>query len=368
MKGEARQLIRFLEGFDKRFIIPVFQRNYNWKSTHCNKLFDDLLKVIKDNRKGHFFGSIVSRTNNGREYQTQALSLWPYGATTYKPQEKILDGHPLDDDFVFTGKTIVKFSFRGAEQPAWSWTDMYQKVLSMLHQEDKSVLNALADDQNGSSLSLHVKKKVDNTENWWLLDDNIYIYMHTSTQNKINLLQRFFLQFGIAFDDLMIYIRDDDESSESGESQFDIRMNYWSAALPRIREATSIFMNVNPSKSNWISGASGHGGIMYNLAANMGEARVELYIGTSQSETNKKIYDALYARKTDIEGAYGSGLHWARMNDNIASRVYVLLDEVSVSNENDWERMITFHSESCSRLKNALENFLNDAVSESKKK
>jgi hypothetical protein len=97
----------------------------------------------------------------------------------------------------------------------------------------------------------------------------------------------------------------------------------------------------------------------------MSLARVELYIGTSQSEVNKKIFDALYAHKTYIEKAYGNALLWARTNDKTVSRVYVLLDNVSISNENDWEKMINFHAESCSRMKSA---FADDAVAESKKK
>lgn len=63
MKGEARNLIRFLEGADKRFVIPVYQRNYNWKIDQCKQLFDDLIKLIRSGRKSHFFGSIVSVFN-----------------------------------------------------------------------------------------------------------------------------------------------------------------------------------------------------------------------------------------------------------------------------------------------------------------
>jgi uncharacterized protein with ParB-like and HNH nuclease domain len=49
-----------MEGSKKRFIIPVYQRNYDWKTENCKQLFDDLVKVIKHKRKSHFFGSIVS--------------------------------------------------------------------------------------------------------------------------------------------------------------------------------------------------------------------------------------------------------------------------------------------------------------------
>lgn len=60
MKGSECRLIEYMEGSKKRFIIPVYQRNYDWKIENCKQLFDDLIKVIKNNRKSHFFGSVVS--------------------------------------------------------------------------------------------------------------------------------------------------------------------------------------------------------------------------------------------------------------------------------------------------------------------
>lgn len=60
MKGSELKLIEYMEGSKKRFIIPVYQRNYDWKIENCKQLYDDLIQVIKNNSKTHFFGSIVS--------------------------------------------------------------------------------------------------------------------------------------------------------------------------------------------------------------------------------------------------------------------------------------------------------------------
>ena len=60
MNGNAQKLLKYMDGASKRFIIPVYQRNYDWKMEHCKQLYDDLVKVIRQNRKSHFFGSIVS--------------------------------------------------------------------------------------------------------------------------------------------------------------------------------------------------------------------------------------------------------------------------------------------------------------------
>ena len=60
MNGNAQKLIKYMDGASKRFVIPVYQRNYDWKMEHCKQLYDDLVKVVRQNRKSHFFGSIVS--------------------------------------------------------------------------------------------------------------------------------------------------------------------------------------------------------------------------------------------------------------------------------------------------------------------
>ncbi len=32
-----------MDGHDKRFVIPVYQRNYDWKTENCKQLYDDLI-------------------------------------------------------------------------------------------------------------------------------------------------------------------------------------------------------------------------------------------------------------------------------------------------------------------------------------
>jgi len=65
MKGSEAKFVAYMQGSDKRFVIPVYQRNYDWKTENCKQLYDDLKKVIKNNRASHFFGSLVSVHNDG---------------------------------------------------------------------------------------------------------------------------------------------------------------------------------------------------------------------------------------------------------------------------------------------------------------
>ena len=45
MKGSETKMLNFMEGADKRYIIPVYQRKYNWKQENCKQLYDDLKKI-----------------------------------------------------------------------------------------------------------------------------------------------------------------------------------------------------------------------------------------------------------------------------------------------------------------------------------
>lgn len=60
MKGDGIQLYSYMEGPNHRYIIPVYQRRYDWKIENCKQLYNDLLRLAKDKEGNHFFGSIVS--------------------------------------------------------------------------------------------------------------------------------------------------------------------------------------------------------------------------------------------------------------------------------------------------------------------
>lgn len=60
MKGYAKPLHEFIEGHKIQFVIPVYQRNYDWLIDNCDQLFADLVKLSQSNRPSHFFGSIVT--------------------------------------------------------------------------------------------------------------------------------------------------------------------------------------------------------------------------------------------------------------------------------------------------------------------
>lgn len=59
MKANELQIINFLQAPNVQFVIPVYQRNYDWKNAECKELLNDIISVETENRGTHFIGSIV---------------------------------------------------------------------------------------------------------------------------------------------------------------------------------------------------------------------------------------------------------------------------------------------------------------------
>lgn len=58
MKAEDANVVKFFNG-DTQFIVPLYQRMYSWKEEQCKRLWDDIVFLTKNNKSGHFIGSIV---------------------------------------------------------------------------------------------------------------------------------------------------------------------------------------------------------------------------------------------------------------------------------------------------------------------
>ena len=59
MKANELPIINFLQAPNVQFVIPVYQRNYDWTNNECKELFNDIISVETTDRGTHFIGSIV---------------------------------------------------------------------------------------------------------------------------------------------------------------------------------------------------------------------------------------------------------------------------------------------------------------------
>lgn len=59
MKANELQITNFLQAPNVQFVIPVYQRNYDWTNSECKQLLSDIIEVESEQRGTHFIGSIV---------------------------------------------------------------------------------------------------------------------------------------------------------------------------------------------------------------------------------------------------------------------------------------------------------------------
>ena len=59
MKANELPIIDFLQAANVQFVIPVYQRNYDWTNNECKELLNDIISVETTERGTHFIGSIV---------------------------------------------------------------------------------------------------------------------------------------------------------------------------------------------------------------------------------------------------------------------------------------------------------------------
>lgn len=59
MEATQTNLLTFMRG-PKQYLIPIYQRTYSWSTSHCQQLWNDIVRVATDeNIPAHFLGSIV---------------------------------------------------------------------------------------------------------------------------------------------------------------------------------------------------------------------------------------------------------------------------------------------------------------------
>ena len=73
MKAEEKKFLHFLWWTDKNFIIPVYQRNYDWKREQCKQLFDDLLETLEIGSLCALGGGIPLPLKNALQYFQEEL-------------------------------------------------------------------------------------------------------------------------------------------------------------------------------------------------------------------------------------------------------------------------------------------------------
>jgi hypothetical protein len=150
--------------------------------------------------------------------------------------------------------------------------------------------------------------------------------------------------------------KESEEKSAQGtlKRRHTIRQEFWEQALEAMRKAGQTrYQNVSPSHDHWVNCGSGIAGCYYTLIFSISEARVELSIQRSSAEENKWLFDALHARRAEIEAAFGAPLDWKRLDTKKSSRFGTAKDFEGYNKEN-WPAMIAWMVDNMERFEAAV--------------
>lgn len=146
----------------------------------------------------------------------------------------------------------------------------------------------------------------------------------------------------------------DEKSEDKLATRYQVRLEFWNNLLPKFKEKSDLFSNINSSKDNWLGTGNGISSGAYNFVVSRSYARVEVYFSRGEKKENEFIFDELKNNKEKIEELFGDELIWERLDEKKATRIKYQLDGVSLYDENDWNEMIEFLIDSMNRLHNAF--------------
>jgi hypothetical protein len=151
-------------------------------------------------------------------------------------------------------------------------------------------------------------------------------------------------------------------SSKEEAIRHKLRYRFWERALPELRTKTGIYINISPTKDNWLYCTSGYSGVTVSSIIKKDGARAELLINSSDKDRNKKIFNELKEKKTEVETLFEGKLDWQELPDKKACRICVHYNEYGLEDEEHWNEIIDFLADSMARLISAIKPFLDDAV------
>lgn len=138
------------------------------------------------------------------------------------------------------------------------------------------------------------------------------------------------------------------------------RLEFWTQLLAKSKERTKLHANISPGKENWIGTGAGKSGLSYNYVVTMSWGAVELYIdrGKDTEEINKQIFDALRAKKDEIESEFGESLNWDSREGVRMCRIRWTCSDTGLKDEEKWDYLQNKMIDAMIRLEKALKDHI----------
>ena len=137
--------------------------------------------------------------------------------------------------------------------------------------------------------------------------------------------------------------------------RYDVRLRFWEGLVDVARKSKTRHANIKPGAYHWLGASSGVRGLGFNYTIVQEYGIAELYIDRGEAEENKRIFDQLFARKEEIEKAFGGSLSWERLDTKRACRIKHIIERGGYrSPEAEWPEIQSEMVETMTKLEAAL--------------
>ena len=142
--------------------------------------------------------------------------------------------------------------------------------------------------------------------------------------------------------------------------RYDIRRDFWTRLLEHAKTKTKLHTTISPGRYAWIGTGAGKSGLGLNYVTWEHETCVELYIdrGKNREVENKAIFDALHAKKDEIERLFGHSLEWDRLDSKRASRIRKTINIGGWKDPEKWGEIHPEMVDTMVRLEKALKPYI----------
>lgn len=132
---------------------------------------------------------------------------------------------------------------------------------------------------------------------------------------------------------------EEDDAAEPVEHGYRhaMRLKFWTALQAHEQKISGLHADLKPGAYHWQG--KRQEGLWWNFVVRQADTRVELYIDLANQARNKAIFDALMAKRQEIESEFDGKLDWQRLDGKRASRITVAFPG-GWADESTWAEVI----------------------------
>ena len=279
------------------------------------------------------------------------LSIWQYPTIQISHIEENTEENIFDIESA-SYKKLDYFIFENTKIDESAVAQMYFYVIKELFKKNTQLL------VNNQEIIKSSKSKEDFRSPQEIMN-GYFVEFNMDSNNKFKILKKLLSLFELEEE---LTLKFSSENDRESESRFEIRKEFWKQLLPNLTN-TSLFSNVNPTKSHWLSSGAGFSGIYYTMLITGSYVAIELSIARASKQENKRIFNQLFQNKKGIESSFGSELNWEELKDKKMSKIIAQLNEVNLFEKEDWDKMSNFLINNLPLFELAFQSFINEMKS-----